>query len=41
MFKDYLEQCHKESNYLEAKRVKEKFNQLSIIEYNRQIRSME
>ena len=41
MFKDYLEQCHKESNYLEAKRVKEKLNQLSIIEYNRQIRSME
>jgi len=41
MMKDYLEQCHRELNYFEAKRCKQKIALLSQIEYARQMRRME
>ena len=41
MLKDYLDQCHRELNYYEAKRCKQKIALLSQIEYARQMRRME
>jgi hypothetical protein len=33
--RDYLDQCHTELNYYEAKRCKDRMNQISQIEYMR------
>jgi len=41
MLNDYLQQCHRELNYYEAKRSKQKIQLLSQIEYARQMRRME
>lgn len=39
--RDYLDQCHTELNYFEAKRCKDRMNQISQIEYLRQMGKME
>jgi len=35
LMRDYLDQCHTELNYYEAKRCKDRMNQISQIEYMR------
>ena len=41
MMKDYLDQCHRELNYFEAKRCKDQITALAQAEYCRQMNRME
>ena len=41
MMKDYLDQCHRELNYFEAKRCKDQITALGQAEYARQMNRME
>ena len=40
LMKDYLDQCHAELNYFEAKRCREQMTLLQTLEYQRQMRRM-